>query len=72
MTLATAATRADDREVIAFGHEVRAYPPPVPGGYWRIRWEEAGRRRDTTAKDRRRAPTDLQVTPHELLGARNS
>jgi integrase len=32
------------------GLEVRAHPPSRQGGYWRLRWVEAGRRRDTTAK----------------------
>jgi integrase len=39
-------------EVLEFDHGVRAYPPAVPGGLWRLRWEEHHRRRDTTAKDR--------------------
>ena len=43
------------REVLEFECGVRAYPPPRPGGYWRLRWEEAGRRRDTSAKSRTEA-----------------
>ncbi|MHB8463700.1 MAG: tyrosine-type recombinase/integrase [Acidimicrobiales bacterium] len=42
----------DDREVLEFEGGVRAYSPAAPGGYWRLRWEEAGRRRDTTAASR--------------------
>lgn len=34
---------------------VRAYPPARPGGYWRLRWVEGGRRRDTTARSREEA-----------------
>ena len=41
-----------DREVLEFEHGVRAYAPAAETGYWRIRWEEAGRRRDTTARSR--------------------
>jgi integrase len=41
-----------DREVLEFEHGVRAYAPASETGYWRIRWEEAGRRRDTTARSR--------------------
>ena len=42
-------------ELLEFDCGVRAYPPPRPGGYWRIRWEEAGRRRDTSARSRAEA-----------------
>lgn len=42
----------DDREVLEFDHGVAVYPPKEPEGYWRIRWEEARRRRDTTARSR--------------------
>ncbi|HWH36091.1 MAG TPA: hypothetical protein VNT56_12330 [Acidimicrobiales bacterium] len=31
---------------------MRAYPPSAPGGYWRLRWMEADRRRETTASSR--------------------
>jgi integrase len=41
-----------DREVLEFEGGVRAYSPPDAGGYWRLRWEEGGRRRDTTASSR--------------------
>ncbi len=41
-----------DREVLEFDYGVRAYAPAADTGYWRIRWEEAGRRRDTTARSR--------------------
>ncbi len=34
---------------------MRAYSPTSSGGYWRIRWEEAGRRGDTTAPCRAEA-----------------
>lgn len=40
-----------DREVLEFDCGVRAYAPAT-GAYWRIRWEEGGRRRDTTARSR--------------------
>jgi integrase len=42
------------REVLEFGCGVRAYEPP-PGGRWRLRWVEAGRRRDTTVLSREEA-----------------
>lgn len=41
-----------DREVLEFEFDVRVYPPSKPGGYWRIRWEEQRRSRDTTANSR--------------------
>ena len=44
-----------DREVLELDCGVRAYSPTSAGGYWRIRWEEAGRRRDTTAPGRAEA-----------------
>jgi integrase len=62
------------REVLEFDLGVRVYPPSANGQYWRIRWEERHRRRDTTASTRaaaigkarelverlaRSAPTDL-------------
>ena len=40
------------REVIPFEGGVVAYGPTEPGGYWRLRWLELGRRRDTTARTR--------------------
>ena len=46
-----------NRDVLEFDNGVRAYPPAGPGGYWRIRWEEAGRRRDTSARTRADAIT---------------
>ncbi len=45
------AARAE-REVIPFEGGVVAYGPTEPGGYWRLRWLELGRRRDTTARSR--------------------
>lgn len=41
-----------DREVLEFDHGVRAYPPTPARPYWRIRWDEDHRHRDTTAKTR--------------------
>lgn len=43
------------RELLEFGCGVKAYPPARTEGYWRVRWEEAGRRRDTTARSRAEA-----------------
>lgn len=40
------------REMIPFEGGVIAYEPTEPGGYWRLRWLELGRRRDTTARTR--------------------
>ena len=45
----------DDREVLEFDFGVRVYPPASDGGYWRIRWEERHRYRDTAARDRTKA-----------------
>jgi hypothetical protein len=42
-------------EVLEFEHGVRAYPPSQPGAYWRLRWEEHHRRRETTARQRNAA-----------------
>ncbi len=39
-------------EVISFEGGVVAYGPAEPDGYWRLRWLELGRRRDTTARTR--------------------
>jgi integrase len=41
--------------VLEFDGAVRAYPPTREEGYWRVRWEEAGRRRDTSARSRTEA-----------------
>src|SRR5438445_7462317 len=43
------------REVLEFECGVSAYAPASAAGYWRLRWVEAGRRRDTTAKSRTEA-----------------
>ena len=45
----------DGREVLEFELGVLAYPPAAAGGYWRIRWTEDSRRRDTTAPTRQEA-----------------
>lgn len=44
-----------NRDVLEFEAGVRAYPPARFDGYWRIRWEEAGRRRDTSGRSRTEA-----------------
>ena len=44
-----------EREVLEFDCGVRAYPPGRAHAFWRIRWEEAGRRRDTSARSRTEA-----------------
>jgi integrase len=49
--------KSTDREVLEFDFGVRVYPPAKDGGYWRIRWEERHRGRDTTARDRAAAIT---------------
>src|SRR5438270_516888 len=41
-----------EASVLEFDYGVKAYPPRQPDGYWRLRWEENHRHRDTTAKDR--------------------
>ncbi|MGH9282350.1 MAG: tyrosine-type recombinase/integrase [Acidimicrobiales bacterium] len=43
------------RDILDFECGVSAYEPPTPGGYWRLRWVEGGRRRDTTARSREAA-----------------
>ncbi len=45
----------DGTEVLEFEHSVRAYPPNKPGGYWRLRWDEERRRKETTARSRAEA-----------------
>jgi len=40
------------RDVLEFDCGVSAYEPSKETGYWRLRWREDGRRRDTTAKNR--------------------
>lgn len=40
------------REVLEFDLGVRVYPPTTTGGYWRVRWDEQRRHRDTSARDR--------------------
>jgi hypothetical protein len=62
------------REVLEFDLGVRVYPPATAGGYWRVRWDEQRRHRDTSARTKadaiakatelverlgRGAPTDL-------------
>ncbi len=37
------------RYALDFGCGVPAYPPVGPDGYWRLRWVESDRRRETTA-----------------------
>lgn len=51
-SLESAVIAADERAALEFEGGVRAYPPAREGDYWRVRWEEAGRRRDTTARSR--------------------
>src|SRR3954447_18126262 len=41
-----------EASVLEFDYGVKAYPPRQPDGYWRLRWDENHRHRDTTAKDR--------------------
>ncbi len=50
-TRATAPNRAP-RHALDFDFGVRAYPPSAPGGYWRLRWVEGERRRETTSATR--------------------
>jgi hypothetical protein len=40
------------RGVLEFECGVLVYEPAGPGGYWRVRWVEDGRRRDTSAASR--------------------
>ncbi len=67
-----------EREVIPLEGGVVAYGPTEGGGYWRLRWLELGRRRDTTARTRDEAlakASDLSErlnmgTPTSYLRAR--
>jgi integrase len=69
-----------EREVLEFDHGVVAYPPTTPDGYWRVRWEESRRRRDTTARSRSAAIAKAsevverlaRSTPTELGRARGA
>ena len=65
MSLALKGSIPDRLEVLEFAHGVRAYPPARPGAYWRLRWVEEGRRRDTTARSREEA----LARATELVGA---
>jgi integrase len=51
------------REVLEFECGVSVYEPAARDGYWRLRWTEAGRRRDTTARSR----ADAIVKAGELV-----
>jgi integrase len=77
---ATRSAPARAREVLEFDCGVSAYEPATAGGYWRLRWVEASRRRDTTAKTREEAiakATELVErlaagTPTNLASAKGS
>lgn len=51
----TALARVAQREVVTLDDGIVAYGPTQPGGYWRLRWVELGRRHDTTARSRTEA-----------------
>ena len=51
----TALAREAQREVIPLDDGMVVYGPAQPGGYWRLRWVELGRRHDTTARSRAEA-----------------
>ena len=51
----TSLAREAPREVIPLDDGIVAYGPAQPGGYWRLRWVELGRRHDTTARSRTEA-----------------
>ncbi len=53
------------REVIQL-EAVVVYGPPEPGGSWRIRWNELGRRHDTTARSRETAMTKAEAITERL------
>ena len=55
MSLPLTGSRSGGALVVEFDCEVRAYPPACPDGYWRLRWVEEGRRRNTTARSREQA-----------------
>ena len=72
------------RDALMFAAGVTVYPPAAGGGYWRVRWREDGRRRETTARSRDAAiakagelvdrlglgaPTDLGRAPGAALVA---
>ena len=53
------------REVIQL-EEVVVYGPPGPSGSWRIRWNELGRRHDTTARSREAAMRKAEAIAERL------
>ena len=55
------------RDVLEFDLGVLVYPPSAPAGYWRIRWFEDGRRRDTTARNREVAVAKAGAIVERLL-----
>lgn len=80
--MATSERPRSKREALEFADGVVAYPPASAGGYWRVRWREDGRRRETTAGSRDAAvarasdlvarlglgaPTDLRRAPGSAL-----
>lgn len=50
--MSNALAHVPSSEVLEFNHGVRAYAPTSPRAYWRIRWQESGQRRETTAPSR--------------------
>lgn len=48
--VSTSRIEGPQREVLEFDLGVRAYLPSKQGGYWRIRWEEEHKPRDTSAR----------------------
>jgi integrase len=58
-------------EVFQFDFGVTAHEPATPTEYWRVRWtEEDGTRRDTTARDQRRAIAKAQEVVERLASGR--
>jgi integrase len=56
----------NDREVLAFEEGVTARGPATAGAYWRLRWTEYGRRKDTTARTRAEALAKAEAVAERL------
>jgi integrase len=55
-----------DREVLVLEGGVTAHGPAGAGGYWRLRWTEYGRRKDTTARTRDDALAKAEAVAERL------
>src|SRR5947209_7401361 len=56
-----------DREVLVLDDLVTAHAPAAPGAFWRLRWSEYGRRKDTTACTRAEAVAKAEAIAERLV-----